>query len=308
MPLDKVNVLVGPTAVGKTSLSLEIAERRAVEVISADSMQIYRGMDIGTAKPSREIMRRIPHHMIDIVDPDESFNAARFQKEADRAVEQIVGRGKTPLIVGGTGLYVKAFLHGLFPGEGEMQGGKAYKKSYEYSRLGSNPHAVLSVVDPEAASRIHPHDVMRAQRALEVFYRTGERISALQSRHGFAEQRYDALVISLTADRETLYGRINTRVDAMMAAGLLKEVQSLLDMGYSEDLPSMGGLGYRHMIQVIRGHSDLTEAVRLLKRDTRRYAKRQITWFGKQKRAAVYRQDAEETLILYAIQEFLQGR
>jgi tRNA dimethylallyltransferase len=280
----RILVLVGPTAVGKTSLALQLAPELNAEIVSADSMQIYRGMDIGTSKPTAEERKRVVHHLIDVVDPDESFHAVQFQEEADRAIQDIQARGKTAMIVGGTGLYVKVLLHGLFEDPSVEKFKKWEEKLNHYESLGEYPHRTLESLDPDAAQRIHPNDHVRARRALEVFLRTGKSIIDLQKEHGFKQDRYKALTIGLTMDRKRLFERVNARVDDMVRAGLLREVQTLMARGYAADLPSMRSLGYRHMTKVIAGEMENSEAVRLFKRDTRRYAKRQYTWFNNQEK------------------------
>jgi tRNA dimethylallyltransferase len=247
-------------------------------------MQIYRGMDIGTGKPTAEARRRVAHHLIDVVDPDESFHAEQFQEEADRAIENIHARGKTAMIVGGTGLYVKVLLHGLFEDPSVKKFNRWDEKLHHYRSLGETPHKILELLDPTAAQRIHPNDQVRAQRALEVFLRTGKSITDLQKEHGFQQDRYKALIIGLTMDRDRLFDRINARVDEMLRTGLMEEVEALMAGGYSPDLPSMRSLGYRHMTKVMAGEMEMSEAVRLFKRDTRRYAKRQYTWFNNQEK------------------------
>jgi tRNA dimethylallyltransferase len=303
----RIVVIVGPTAVGKSSLALRLASKVNAEIVSADSMQIYRGMDIGTSKPTAEEKRRIRHHLIDIVDPDESFHAVQFQERADRAIEDIHARGKTPMIVGGTGLYVKALLHGLFEDPSVSRFDAWDEKLNHYESLGEDPHKRLESLDPDAAMRIHPNDQVRARRALEVFLRTGKSIRELQAGHGFREDRYDALVMGLAMDRERLFERINNRVDAMVLAGLEKEVRGLLDKGYSPHLPSMRSLGYRHLTEAILGGVDRSEAIRLFKRDTRRYAKRQYTWFRNQEKVEWLKVPFQEERILETIRAFLRG-
>ena len=301
----KILVLVGATAVGKTRLSLKIAARFNAEIVSADSMQIYRGMDIGTAKPTQEERGRVPHHLIDILAPDDAYNAARYQREADRVLADIQRRERVPLVAGGTGLYIKALLHGLFP-DGFAQGNSTWKQKLEaYRGSGEDPYQLLVSKDPDAARTIHPNDSVRAQRALEVYLRTGKSITAFQKKHGFLKTRYNACLIGLALDRERLYERINTRVDEMIRKGFLEEVRGLLESGYAPDLPSMLGLGYRHMVRVLQGHDSLSEGIRLLKRDTRHYAKRQTTWFKNQEEVSWYEASDSDRRIFNAIQRFL---
>ena len=297
-------VLVGPTAAGKSGLAVRLAEPVGCEIVSADSMLVYRGMDIGTAKPSPEERKGIPHHLIDIADPDESFHAARYQREADQAILGILGRCRVPLVVGGTGLYVKALLHGLFPESDPVRQETWMERLSRYAPFGDDPHALLEEIDPEGAGRIHCRDRARAQRALDVYLRTGRSISALQKEHGFRENRYRALVIGLCPERKILYRRIEERVDRMMRDGFLEEVAGLLAAGYGPELPSMKALGYRHMVSVLKGTMPLESAVEALKRDTRRYAKRQITWFRNQEEV-LWTQAGQEREILDRIQNFL---
>ena len=301
----KVVVLLGPTAAGKSSLAIELAAAVNAEIVNADSMQIYRGMDIGTAKPPLSDRNKVAHHLIDIVDPDESFNAARYQKEADLVIDDILRRNKHPLIVGGTGLYIKALLRGLFPDKAEEKPSGAIEKINYYKSLGDNPHKILEVIDPVAAKKIHPNDTLRSQRALEVLLRTGKSITTFQKKHDFLENRYNALVIGLMVDRERLAARIENRVDDMIRQGLLKEVYRLIRKGYSPELPAMRSLGYRHMAAVLNREWSLSQAVKLLKRDTRRYAKRQYTWFLHQEKALWLELDSHLlTRIVNTIQEF----
>lgn len=307
MSRKKILALVGPTGVGKSSLALRLAPVLNAEIISADSMQIYRGMDIGTGKPTARERGEVPHHLVDCVNPDEPFHAALYQKLADRAIEDISGRGKTTMVVGGTGLYVKVLLHGLFEDSGANRFSNWKEKLIYYSSLGEDPYRILQEMDPEAAGRIHPNDRVRAQRALEVMIRTGKSITDFQRFHGFRQDRYEALVIGLTMDRDRLFDRIDARVDDMLRRGLLEEVRSLLEKGYSPDLPSMQALGYRHMAGVITGSLDISEAVRMLKRDTRRYAKRQYTWFRHQQKVSWFVAPFPYERILETIRAFLKG-
>nr|NJM04268.1 tRNA (adenosine(37)-N6)-dimethylallyltransferase MiaA [Desulfobacula sp.] len=281
--MKKIIIICGPTGVGKTSFAIRLAQQFQGEIVGADSMQIYRHMNIGTAKPDPEETNLIRHHLIDIVDPGEEFDAGRYVKLADEAVEDILSRGKIPIIAGGTGLYIKALLDGLFRSE-PVCTQTLSRLTKEFEEKGAHAlHEKLAECDPAAADKIHPHDSFRVIRALEVFQTTGKRISDHQGRHGFSGRRYEGLKIGLYMDREKLYGRINQRVDAMLDKGLLNEVASLVERGYSLDLKSMQSIGYKHMAMLIRNEVDPAEAVRLLKRDTRRYAKRQLTWFRKDK-------------------------
>jgi len=276
----KVIIICGPTGIGKTSVGIHLAEKLGGEIISADSMQIYRYMDVGTAKPTADEQNRISHHMIDIVDPDEDFDAVRFAEMARLKVMQLHQRGVTPLVVGGTGLYIKALLQGLFqsdPVDPEIR--ERLKK--EAAEFGSSAlYDRLKQVDPDTAGRLHPNDSYRITRALETIESTGRSISEHQQDHGFTDEPFHALKIGLQMDRQTLYERIDQRVDLMIEAGLVDEVKKLLAMGYSADLKSMQSIGYRHMAEFLAERLPWDEGVRILKRDTRRFAKRQFTWFG----------------------------
>jgi len=276
----KVIVICGPTGVGKTAVGIQVAETLGGEIISADSMQIYRYMDIGTAKPTVDEQNRIYHHLIDIVDPEEDFDAVRFAEMAREKVQQLHHRDVLPVVVGGTGLYIKALLQGLFqsnPADPIIRE-RLMKEAAENGS--SRLHDRLQQVDPDTAERLHPNDSYRIVRALETIESTGRSISDHHQDHGFADEPFQALKICLQMDRQRLYDRIDQRVDLMIEAGLVDEVQKLLGMGYTADLKSMQSIGYRHMVDVIEGRLSRAEGVRTLKRDTRRYAKRQFTWFG----------------------------
>ncbi len=272
--------IVGPTATGKTEVGILLAERLGGEIVSADSMQVYQGMDIGTAKPTPEQRRRVPHHLIDIIPPDRPFSVAAYQELAERAIQEIWERGNQPILVGGSGLYVRAVLGGLdipvAPPDPELR----RRLDAEARRRGcEHLHARLASVDPTAAARIHPHNVRRVIRALEVWEQTGRPISEWWSLDDARKGKYNTRQFGLTAPRADLYWRIDARVDAMLADGLVEEVQRLLDQGYGEDLVSMQGLGYAQIAAHLRGRLSLEEAVERTKRDTRRFAKRQLTWF-----------------------------
>ncbi len=275
----KIVIVLGPTASGKTELAIRLAESFDGEIVNADSMQVYRGMDIGTAKPSLEERRRIPHHLIDIVDPDEDFSASDFRREASRAIADIHGRGKRAIVVGGTGLYIKALLKGLVD---SPSGEETIRRELEETaeRLGgAELLRRLAEVDPETAGRLHPNDRVRIIRALEVYLQTGRPISRFREEHDFAGDYYDSLKLGIAVERGELYRRIEERVDRMMAEGFPEEVRGLLARGYTAQLKPFRAIGYKEMCVHLSGACTLEEAVRLIKRDTRRYAKRQMTWF-----------------------------
>jgi tRNA dimethylallyltransferase len=276
----KVIVICGPTGIGKTAVGIELAGKFGGEIISADSMQIYRHMDIGTAKPTPEELAQVTHHMIDIVDPDEDYDAVQYSKQARSRIAEIVNRGLIPFVVGGTGLYLKALLHGLFqskPVDPQIR----TRLNQEAEENGSGfLFERLKKIDPAAADRIHPNDSYRIIRALETIESSGKTISEHHQNHGFAECPFAALKIGLQMDRQNLYTRIDNRVDLMIEAGLVEEVTKLLEMGYTAELKSMQSIGYRHVVGFLEGDLPADEYVRTLKRDTRRFAKRQFTWFG----------------------------
>jgi len=283
--LARLLAIVGPTATSKTEVGILLAEMLGGEIISADSMQVYRGLDIGTAKPTAEQRRRVPHHLIDIIDPDQPFSVAAYQELADQALDDIAGRGKLPVLVGGSGLYVRAMVGGLdlpvAPPDPELR----RRLEEEGRRRGGEAlHARLVSVDPVAAKRIHPHNTRRVIRALEVYEQTGRPISQWWRLDDERKERYNARQFGLTVPRAELYQRIEERVDRMLSDGLVEEVSRLLGQGYGEDLVSMKGLGYAQVVEHLRGEVSLEEAVRRLKRDTRRFAKRQLTWFGADRR------------------------
>ena len=275
----KVIVICGPTALGKTSISIDLAKDLNCEIINADSMQIYRYMDIGTAKPTTAEQSCVPHHMIDIIDPDEPFDARQFAIMAHEKIKELHIQGIVPLIVGGSGLYIKALVHGLFNvGPSDVNIRKKLKQKADTH--GSNfLHKQLLSCDPYAAQRIHANDTYRIIRALEIYKITGNPISQLHHEHRFMDKTYKILKFGLIMARDLLYDRINERVDAMIEAGFVDEVRWLISNGYSTDSKSMQSIGYRHMVDFIEGNSSWSEVIRTFKRDTRRYAKRQLTWF-----------------------------
>jgi tRNA dimethylallyltransferase len=276
----KIIIVCGPTGIGKTTIAIDLAQHFAGQIIGADSMQVYKYMDIGTAKPTVAEQARVVHHMVDFVEPDESFDAAQYAARAREKIIELDQQHITPFVVGGTGLYIKALLYGLFdekvsdPEIRDRLKAEADTHGIQilYERLGE--------LDPETANRLHPNDTYRILRALEVIEATGQAISKHHKKHGFFEQPFESLKIGLEMDRALLYERINRRVDDMISAGFLDEVKGLMARGYSANLKPMQSIGYRHMVDYIEGRLNWDECVRTLKRDHRRYAKRQLTWFG----------------------------
>jgi tRNA dimethylallyltransferase len=280
--LPAVVVVVGPTASGKSDLAVRLAELFGGEVVNADSMQVYRGMDIGTAKPSAGLMRRVPHHLIGIVTPDVNFTAADFQQAARRVIAEIHARGRLPIVVGGTGLYIRALLHGLSPSPGGDVEFRAHLTGIADREGNGVLLDRLRTVDPMAAGRLHVNDRLRIIRALEVYQQSGQPFSAHQSGHGFAEEWCTALKIGIDVPRDELYRRINLRVEQMLADGLVEEVQGLLAAGYDRNLKALRSIGYKEICAYLAGELSLSEATELIKRDTRHYAKRQLTWFKRE--------------------------
>jgi len=272
--------LVGPTAVGKTALSLRLAKEMCAEIISVDSVQVFRGFDIGTAKPSLEEQNQVPHHLIDVADPDEPFDAADFVRKALGIIRSMTLRGKVPLLVGGSGLYLRSLLEGLAPCPGRNPIVREMLRKISANQGKRALYDFLAGADSEAASRLHPNDTFRIIRALEVYHQTSEPISIWQRRHkSTSGQRLVCTKIGLVRPRKELYERIDARVGAMLDAGFLEKVIFLLDKGYSHYLKPLQSLGYRHIIRFLKGEVSFDETVSQLKRDTRRYAKRQLTWF-----------------------------
>lgn len=273
----KLLVLSGPTGSGKSELAVRLAEHIGAEIVNADSMQVYRGLDIGTAKPPAEAQARVPHHLLGIVSPEVNFTASDFRREAAAAITDIDRRGKKAIVVGGTGLYIRALLEGLV----DSPNGDPVLRLQFANTSGEELLRRLCLVDPETASRLHPNDRPRIIRALEVFSQTGRPISALRSEHAFSGAYYDVLKIAISVERQELYRRINSRVEQMLHDGLVAEVDSLLALGYGRELKALRSIGYKEISAFLAGEIVLDEAVSLIKRDTRRYAKRQMTWFSK---------------------------
>ncbi|MFJ7748267.1 tRNA (adenosine(37)-N6)-dimethylallyltransferase MiaA [Peribacillus sp. NPDC097295] len=274
----KLLVIIGPTAVGKTRLSIEMAKRFNGEIISGDSMQVYKGMDIGTAKIKSEEMDGVPHYLLDIKEPDEPFSAAEFQKRANACIEDIQSRGKLPIIVGGTGLYIQSVIYDYHFSEAPSD--PHYREKLEKQVKEEGIEAVfeqLQSVDPESAKRIHPNNVRRVIRALEIFHCTGKTMSDQMNQQP-TEMKYDTCIIGLTMDRDQLYQRIDQRVDGMVEEGLFDEVQNFYDRGL-RDCQSIQAIGYKEIYDYFEDRASIDEAIDSLKQNSRRYAKRQLTWF-----------------------------
>jgi tRNA dimethylallyltransferase len=275
----KVIAVMGPTAVGKTELVIQLAKDIGAEIVNADSVQVYRYLEVGAAKPTPEQRAEVPHHLLDLVDPDEDFDAYRYSQLAKGLIEDLAHNGKSALVVGGTGLYLKALFHGLFPSAPSSPEVRRRLRQEAGRDGGASLYQRLAQIDLPSAQRLHPNDLFRIIRALEVWECSGKPLSVLHQAHGFRDRPFVTLKIGLHRRRSELYARIDQRVEAMLAQGFLQEVKDLLKRGYGPDLKSMQTLGYRHLIQHLHQGISLDEALRSMKRDTRHYAKRQMTWF-----------------------------
>ena len=278
-------ILAGPTAVGKTSLSIRLAKETGGEIISADSMQVYRHMDIGSAKITKEEMEGVPHYLVDVLEPEEEFNVVRFQQMAEEAAERIWEKGKIPLVVGGTGFYIQALLYDIDFTEND--GDESYRRQLEQKASdeegASELYEMLKAVDLKAAQEIHPRNIKRIIRALEFYHQTGKKISEHNETQRQKMSPYNYAYFVLTDERGRLYERIDRRVDLMMEQGLLDEVRYLKKRGVRKDSTAMQGLGYKELYAYLDGEYPLDEAVRIIKRDTRHFAKRQLTWFKRER-------------------------
>ena len=277
-------ILTGPTAVGKTKASIGLAKALNGEIISADSMQVYKYMDIGSAKIRPEEMQGIQHYLIDALEPDEEFHVVRFQQMAKRAMNEIYAKGNIPIVVGGTGFYIQALLYDIDFTESNED--SAYRQELEQLATEKGAeylHDMLRKVDPASAETIHANNIKRVIRALEFYQQTGEKISEHNEQERAKESLYDFCYFVLNDDREKLYERINLRIDQMLEEGLVDEVQALKDRGYTRDMVSMQGLGYKEILDYLNGDCTLEEAIYILKRDTRHFAKRQLTWFRRER-------------------------
>ena len=282
--MKEVIVIAGPTASGKTSLSIELAKLLDGEIISADSMQVYKYMDVGTAKPSVEEMQGIRHYLIDELLPDEEFNVVKFKELAEKYIEVILEKGKQPVIVGGTGLYISSLINNINFSDTVSDWELRQQLGREAEENGPvYIHDKLRLVDPVSAANIHPNNVKRVIRALEVYYQTQRPMSYHHEKSREIPPKYKFILLGLTMDREKLYDRINKRVDIMLENGLIEEVGRLVEMGYADSITSMQGIGYKEILSYLRNEISLEEAVETVKRESRRYAKRQITWFKRMK-------------------------
>ena len=280
---NSILVIAGPTASGKTRLGIELAQSLGGEIVSADSMQVYRGMDIGTAKADAAERAAAPHHMLDVADPAENYSVARYVEDAGRCVDDILARGKLPIVVGGTGLYIDSLIAGRNFAENTGDGALREVLSARYDTIGGEAlRAELAAVDPERAAKLHPADKRRIVRALEIYRLTGKTASQHDAETRARPPRYRAARIVLNyADRAELYRRIDERVETMAARGLFDEVRALLEQGLSPDCTAMQAIGYKEAVQYLQGSLTRAEAVALIQQNSRRYAKRQLTWFGR---------------------------
>ncbi|MDD4335578.1 MAG: tRNA (adenosine(37)-N6)-dimethylallyltransferase MiaA [Desulfotomaculaceae bacterium] len=303
-------VICGPTATGKSYVGVQIAEKLNGEIISADSMLVYRGMDIGTAKPTPAERSGIPHHLIDIVEPDQEYNAALYQEQARAIIADIKNREQLPVMVGGTGLYIRAVIDDYdFSGArgSEVYRKKLLKDAEEHGA--AKLHERLHKIDPGAAAKLHPNDIRRIIRALEVYKYTGTPISSFHKTDRSRQSIYNLLMFGLSLEREKLYKTIEQRVELMIQTGLVEEVQELLSRGFSPELSSMRGLGYKEIIEYLQGGRSLTQSVDILKRNTRRFAKRQMTWFRRDRRIKWLNVDQDDVsgAIINEINRFVEG-
>lgn len=305
-------ILTGPTAVGKTALSIALAKAIGGEIISADSMQVYRHMDIGSAKITPEEMEGIPHYLIDVLEPDQEFNVVVFQELAKQAAAEIYSRGHIPIVAGGTGFYIQALVYDIDFTENDED--TAFRRTLEEQAKREGAEALyerLRAVDPESCESIHAHNIKRVIRAIEFYEKTGKKISEHNREQRQNDSPYNFAYFVLNDDRERIYERINVRVDLMMAQGLVEEVRALRESGCRKEMVSMQGLGYKELLSYLEGKTSMEEAVYLIKRDTRHFAKRQLTWFRREKEViwvdkTVFDHDSQK--ILNFMQDFLREK
>jgi tRNA dimethylallyltransferase len=300
----KVISVTGPTCTGKSALSILLAERFDGEIINCDSMQVYKYFDIGTAKPDTDTRKKVPHHLIDVVEPQEEFNAARFKEMADQAIDTICAHRKTPILVGGTGLYLKALIYGLFKADKDAD--LREKLQEEYSEDPLKFYERLKETDHDYAMRISFKDKIRVVRAMEIFLLTGRTVSDLEKDHGFREPRYDILKIGLKKEKDELYTRINQRVNDMFTQGWVEEVKNILSMGVIDTVKPFSSIGYREILLNIKGSILYEDMVKDIQKHTRHYAKRQFTWFAKEKNMDWFEYPEDSESITKKVAEFLE--
>jgi tRNA dimethylallyltransferase len=300
----KVLAVLGPTCTGKSECALWLAREVQGELVNADSMQVYRLFDIGTAKPDAEARNAVAHHVLDIAEPDQEFNAALFREAADGAISTIWSKAKVPIVVGGTGLYLRILFHGLFEVQKEAGSRQDLTRAYQQDPLAM--YEELKKIDPEYARRISHRDRVRVVRAIEVFHASGVIMSEWHRRHGFKERRYDTCKIGLRRERPELYDRINQRVLQMLRAGWVTEVEGLLRQGYASDLKPFLSIGYRQIVLYLAGACTYDEMARTIQQETRKYAKRQMTWFARDKEIEWFQFPQEREQIRRRAEQFLQ--
>lgn len=301
----KLIVILGPTASGKTDLGIEIASKIGASIVSADSLQIYKYLDIGTAKPSKVQREFVDHYMIDIIDPDEDCNAGIYRELALAEIDKLLKEGKKIVVVGGTFLYVKVLLSGLLNNIGVDKGYRAELKKLREKKGTSYLHRQLELIDRESAERIHENDYVRIERALEVYHITGETISKHQQEHSFQDKKFESLKIGINVERDYLRTRIDKRVDAMFEKGFIEEVRKIRDMGYSAELKPMQSIGYKQINEFIDGKISLERAINIIKRDSKRFSKRQFTWLRADKEIEWYDHELVHQTALESIKKFL---
>jgi len=299
----KVLAIVGPTCTGKSDLALWLARKVGGEIVNSDSMQAYRLFDIGSAKPDRRIRADVPHFLIDVVAPDDEFNAALFQKAADDAIRQVWSRERTPIVVGGTGLYLRVLFHGLFPVQNDPALRERLRRRYAEDPL--QTYEELKSLDPEYALSISFRDGVRVVRALEIYHSSGMTMSQWRAGHGFHEKRYEVHKVGLSKDRRELYERINRRVERMLDEGWIGEVEGLIKAGWDTSLKPFHSIGYREIVLYLKGDLSYAAMVERIKRETRRYGKRQITWFSREKDIHWYDYPGDRDKILEGVRRFL---
>jgi tRNA dimethylallyltransferase len=303
----RIVAVIGPTAAGKTDIGITLAQETGSEVISVDSMQIYRWMDIGTAKPPPELLAKIPHHLIDILYPDQDYNAGMFANDADAIINQLGQQGKTAVLVGGTGLYLRALINGIIEvPEISLKIRNSVRTLASEKGVGEC-YLKLKELDPKSADKLHPHDISRVTRALEVVLETGHSIQEYQANHRFQQHRYQVYYIGTTWPREVLYDRINKRVKLMIERGLVNETRGILEMGYSESLPSLNSIGYKQAVAFLRDKMSKDEMITDIQQKSRHYAKKQVTWYKKDRSIPWVEGNRLGSEEIKAIKRFLQG-